>query len=167
MAQNVNTTQILIHQHNHAVVSPAPLSFCFAKVRLYNPPGPRNLNMRMGPELNPSTLPLVCNVSGPGTTDVLTHVRTTRSCEQQLDAHSVILATLAAGGSVLTLGSGELRFIRALEHAVRFTPGQPIRQPGNVGTYGKRGMGGYFESVCTTPTGIADHSGNDVKNIQI
>ena len=167
LAQNVNTTQILIHQHNHAIVSPAPLSFCFAKVRLYNPAGPRNLNMRMGPDLNPSTYPLVCNVSGPGTTDVLTHVRTTRCCEKQLDAHSVILATLAAGGSVLTLGSGELRFIRALEHAVPLTPGQPIRQPGHVGSYRKRGMDGWFKSVCTRPTGTADHDDSVVGRVNL
>ena len=167
LAQNVNTTQILIHQQNHAIVSPAPLSFCFAKVRLYNPPGPRNLCMRMGMDLTTSSYPLVCNVSGPGTTDVLTHVRTTSLCEQQLDAHSVILATLEAGGSVLTLGSGELRFIRALEHAARFTPGQPIRQPGRVGTYGKRGMGGYFTSVCTTPTGTADHDESVVGRVNL
>ena len=133
MAQNVNTTQILIHRCRQAIVSPVALSYCIAKMRLYNPQGPRNLSI-----LN--TWPLVCNVSGPGTIDVLTHVRNTRLCEQQLDVQSVILATLAAGGSVLTLGSGDLRFIRTLEHAMQWdNPGRPIKQPGYVGTYGKRG----------------------------
>ena len=160
LAQNVNTTQILIHQCNHAMVSPVAFSYCSAKMRLYNPQGPRNLSIV-------DTRPLVCNVSGPGTIDVLTHVRNTRLCEQQLDVQSVILATLAAGGSVLTLGSGELRLIRTLEHAMWFNPGRPIRQPGNVGTYGKRHMGGYFDSVCTTPMGTADHDESVVGRINL
>ena len=160
LAQNVNTTQILIHQRNHAIVSPVALSYCSAKMRLYNPQGPRNLSIV-------DLWPLVCNVSGPGTIDVLTHVRNTRLCEQQLDVQSVILATLAAGGSVLTLGSGDLRFIRTLEHAMWFNPGRPIRQPGNVGTYGKRDMGSYFDSVCTTPMGTADHDESVVGRINL
>ena len=160
LAQNVNTTQILIHQRNHAIVSPVALSYCSAKMRLYNPQGPRNLSIV-------DTWPLVCNVSGPGTIDVLTHVRNTRLCEQQLDVQSVILATLAAGGNVLTLGSGDLRFIRTLEHAMWFNPGRPIRQPGNVGTYGKRRMGGYFDFVCTTPMGTADHDESVVGRVNL
>ena len=160
LAQVVNTTQILIHQCKDAIVSPVALSYCSAKMRLYNPQGPRNLSIV-------DTRPLVCNVSGPGTIDVLTHVRNTRFCEQQLDVQSVILATLAAGGSVLTLGSGELSFIRTLEHARWFNPGRPIRQPGNVGTYGKRRMGGYFDFVCTTPMGTADHDESVVGRVNL
>ena len=161
MAQNVNTTQILIHRSRQAIVSPVALSYCIAKMRLYNPQGPRNLSI-----LN--TWPLVCNVSGPGTIDVLTHVRNTRLCEQQLDVQSVILATLAAGGSVLTLGSGDLRFIRTLEHAMQWdNPGRPIKQPGYVGTYGKRAMGVYLTSVCTTPTGTAEHDESVVGRVNL
>ena len=155
LGQSVNSTQILIHQVNHGIVSPVPVSYCFAKVRLYNPDGPRNVCMRMGAQLTASPSPLVCNVSGPGTLDALTHVRSTRAGEQQLDVQSAILATLAAGGNVLVLGAGDLRFIRTLGHAAPLDAGRPLRQPGHVGVYGKdfNAHTRYFDYVLTNPYG--------------
>ena len=43
MGQDMSATHILIHQTNHAVVSPVPVSYGFAKVRMYNPEGRRNV----------------------------------------------------------------------------------------------------------------------------
>ena len=75
--------------------------------------------MRMGAQMTESTAPLVCNVSGPGALVVVTHVRNTIYCEQQLDVESAILSTLAPGergaeGKVIVLGAGDLRFLRTL-----------------------------------------------------
>ena len=89
--------------------------------------------MRMGPDMAASTAPLVCNVSGPGTLDALSHIRVTAHREQQLDVQSCILATLEAGGHVLVLGAGDLRFVRTLEDAGPIVGGRPVRQPGHIG----------------------------------
>ena len=163
LGQCVNSTQILIHQVNHAIVSPVPLSHVFARARLYNPDGPRHLSMRMGAKMTESNSPLVCNLSGPGTLDVLTHVVNTEHSEQQLDVQSVILRTLApsrqgTAGKVLVIGAGDLRFLRTLGHAVPLDSGRPVRQPGHSGVYGKhfKGHRGYFDYVLTRPFGTAD-----------
>ena len=174
LGQSVNSTQILIHQVNHAIVSPTPLSYAFAKVRMYNPNGLRHLSMRMGAQMTESTAPLVCNVSGPGALDVLTHVRNTMHCEQQLDVQSAILRTLAprergAAGKVLVLGAGDLRFLRKLGHAEPLDSGRPVRQPGHVGVYGKhfKGHMGYFDYVLTRPFGTTDPNESAVGRVNL
>ena len=163
LGQCVNSTQILIHQVNHAIVSPVPLSHAFARVRLYNPDGPRHLSMRMGARMTESNSPLVCNVSGPGTLDVLTHVVNTKYSEQQLDVQSVILRTLApsqhgTAGKVLVIGAGDLRFLRTLGHAVPLDSRRPVRQPGHSGVYGKhfQRQKGYSDYLLTSPIGTTD-----------
>ena len=166
LGQDVNSTQILIHQINHAIVSPVPVSYCFAKIRLFNPEA-RRVGMFMGSQMSASTSPLVCNVSGPGTIDALSHVRSTASCEQQLDVQSAILATLRAGGSVLVLGAGDLRFIRTLQHAAVLDIGRPIRQPSFVGAFGKKGFGGYFDYVLTQPLGTAQPDESTVGRVNL
>ena len=168
LGQDVNSTQILIHQISHAIVSPVPVSYCFAKIRLFNPEGARKVGMFMGSQMSASTSPLVCNVSGPGTIDALSHVRSTVSCEQQLDVQSAILATLRAGGSVLVLGAGDMRFTRTLQHAAVLDTGRPIRQPSFVGAFGKKGFGGYFDYVLTQPPlGTADQDESTVGRVNL
>ena len=166
MGQSVNTTHVLIHQYNHAHVSPVPMSYPSAKIRLYNPEGGRRVHMRMGSKMTDSSAPLVCNVSGPGTLDALTHVRTTPSLEQQLDVQSAIMTTLWAGGSVLVLGCGEMRFLRTLD-ALTHVTGRPIRQPGYSGAYGKYNLGPYFDFVLTQPVGTADQDESVVGRVNL
>ena len=61
MGQDMSATHILIHQTNHAVVSPVPVSYGFAKARMYNPEGGRHvLDGGSCPEY--PTLP---NIEGP------------------------------------------------------------------------------------------------------
>ena len=159
---------------NHAVVSPVPVSYAFAKVRMYNPDGPRHVGMRMGAQLTASTAPLVCNVSGPGALDVLSHVRNTARGEQQLDVQSAILSTLAprepgAEGKVLVLGAGDLRFLRTLGHAAPLDSGRPVRQPGHVGVYGKdfNAHKRYFDYCLTEPIGTADQDESVVGRVNL
>ena len=51
------------------------------------------------------------NVTGPGVKAANTHMVTTQSEEIQIDVQSMILSTLAHGGSVLVLGAGQMRFL--------------------------------------------------------
>ena len=122
--------------------------------------------MRMGSKMTDSFAPLVCNVSGPGTLDALTHVRTTPSLEQQLDVQSAIMTTLWAGGSVLVLGCGAMRFLRTLD-ALTHVTGRPIRQPGYSGAYGKYNLGPYFDFVLTQPVGTADQDESVVGRVNL
>jgi hypothetical protein len=169
LGQSLSTTQILIHQDNHAFISPTLSDVACARVPLYNPPGEDQLFMKMGYDNRRSLKPLWCNVTG-NVMDVLSHAR-----GECLDVHSCIAATLVSGGTVLVVGAGELRHLRGLPGAEII--GRPIfarnswtqamnkwfpATPEHQASWFR-----YDQWVLTTPWGTAPHDESVVGRVNL
>ena len=102
----------------------------------------------------------MAHVSGPNTHVVNSHMVRTASGEVQLDLCSLIMRTLRASGTVVSLASGECRVFELLKHNDAFTAigtkGDPIIA-GDVGGYwGKKVIHPQFNTFPFR--GFLDHA---------
>ena len=173
MGQSYRATHVLCHVASQARgVSPCAINFPFLRGRAYNPADTsRHLTQLMGRELEPSREPMVANISGPGARLAATHTVATMWNEYQIDLQSMVLTTLNAGGTVLVLGAGQMRFLPTLDASTPLPAGLPILKPTYADTpkVTKRfGTKRTYSSYCLTrghDDGTADHDDSVVGRV--
>ena len=173
MGQSFRATHVLCHTASQArSVSQCAISFPSWRSRVYNPANTsRHLTQLMGGGLATSGEPLVANITGPGARLAATHTVTTQWGEHQTDLQSMVLATLDAGGTVLVLGAGQMRFLPTLDASRPVPAGLPILTPTYAATpkvtkwFGTKRT---YSSYCLTrghDDGTADHDDSVVGRV--
>ena len=162
--QNAGATNIILGPaYQIDAVKQTCKSFPATVVRLHIPHnrnGQPILGIRMGRGCKFSQgHVLMAHVSGPNTHVVNSHMVRTSSGEVQLDLCSLIMSTLRANGTVISLASGECRLFELLKHNDAFTAidkGAPIIARDVGGYWGKKVIHPQFNTFSFR--GFLDHA---------